>query len=78
MKYTVAVVVPLLYCAVTVYEIPEVVTVGVPVISPVEELMLKPAGKLGEIVNVPVPIPPDAIGEVAVIAELTKKFPFCG
>jgi hypothetical protein len=66
--------------AVTEYNANEVVAVGVPDITPVEEFILRPVGKDGEIVYVGVPVPDkEFVSETVEVvkAELTAKKPFC-
>ena len=64
---TLAVSLPPVLLAVIVYEADDVMAVGVPEISPVEESRERPAGSDGETDHV-VMVPPLAVGVTAVIA----------
>ena len=64
---TLAVSLPPVLLAVMVYDAEEVMAVGVPEISPVEESRERPAGSDGETDHV-VMVPPLAVGVTAVIA----------
>ena len=64
---TLAVSLPPLLLAVMVYDAEDVMAVGVPEISPVEESRERPAGSDGETDHV-VMVPPLAVGVTAVIA----------
>jgi|TARA_B100001094_G_scaffold48464_1_gene43844 hypothetical protein len=65
---TVAVALPPLLEAVTVYVVAEETADGVPEISPLEVSRDRPAGSVGEIDH-EVTVPPLELGEAAVIAE---------
>ena len=64
---TEAVVLPPELLAVTVYDAEEVMAVGVPLISPVEESIESPAGRVGE-TDHEVMAPPLAVGVTEVMA----------
>ena len=69
---TVAVELPPVLLAVTVYCVEEDTAVGVPLIAPVELENRRPAGKLGEIVQ-EVTVPPPALGvAVVMVVPLVK------
>jgi hypothetical protein len=58
---TIAVALPPEFVAVTVYEVDEVMAVGVPEIAPVEIEKTRPAGSVG-VIDQDVTVPPVAVG----------------
>ena len=64
---TMAVALPPVLLAVTVYEVDELVVVGVPLMAPVDESSDRPAGSEGEI-DQEVMVPPLTVGETVVMA----------
>ena len=63
----VVVVLPPVFVAVIVYVVKEEITVGVPLITPVEESIVMPVGRAGEIVHETTG-PPLIVGDAADIA----------
>ena len=64
----VVVALPPVFVAVIVYVVTVESTVGVPLISPVDESILKPVGRLGDMVHVTTG-PPPTVGTPVVIDE---------
>ena len=62
-----AVSLPPVFVPVIVYDAEDVTAVGFPLMTPVEESMASPAGRLGETVQ-PVTVPPVEVGVTAFIA----------